>query len=85
MKVQATALLTLCLNSSPPLNISLSFLNVLLSYQTLTLEEVKARQERLAKMRSVLFHHELKAKRLAAIKSKDYRKRMAKVRAGPIM
>jgi U3 small nucleolar RNA-associated protein 14 len=47
--------------------------------QSLTLEEVRARQERLAKMRSLLFHHELKAKRLKAIKSKDYRKRMAKV------
>lgn len=30
-------------------------------------------------MRSLLFHHELKAKRLKAIKSKDYRKRVAKV------
>ena len=30
-------------------------------------------------MRSLLFHHELKAKRLKAIKSKDYRKRMNKV------
>ena len=49
--------------------------------QSLTIEEVKARQERLAKMRSLLFHHELKAKRLKAIKSKDYRKRVAKVSA----
>ncbi|GAX85472.1 hypothetical protein CEUSTIGMA_g12888.t1 [Chlamydomonas eustigma] len=50
-----------------------------LALKSLTLEEVRARQERLAKMRSLLFHHELKAKRLKAIKSKDYRKRMAKV------
>ena len=48
--------------------------------QSLTIEEVKARQERLAKMRLLLFHHELKAKRLKEIKSKDYRKRVAKVR-----
>ncbi|GAX81102.1 hypothetical protein CEUSTIGMA_g8536.t1 [Chlamydomonas eustigma] len=50
-----------------------------LALKSLTLEEVRARQERLAKMRSLLFHHELKAKRLKAIKSKDYRKRLAKV------
>lgn len=44
------------------------------------MEEAKARRERLAKMRSLLFYHELKAKRLKAIKSKEFHKKQAKVR-----
>ena len=44
----------------------------------LTVEEVKARQDRLAKMRALLFYQELKAKRLKSIKSKGYHKRLAK-------
>ena len=40
--------------------------------QALTLEEAKERRERLARMRSLLFYHELKSKRLKAIKSKEF-------------
>ena len=39
------------------------------------MEEAKARRERLAKMRSLLFHQEIKLKHLAKIKSKDYHRR----------
>jgi hypothetical protein len=52
------------------------------SLQELTLEEARARRDRLAKMRSLLFYHELKAKRLKAIKSKEFHRKQAKVRAG---
>ena len=52
-----------------------------LAMKRMTIEEVRARQDRLAKMRSVLFYHELKAKRVKAIKSKEYRKRMGKGRS----
>ena len=38
----------------------------------LDVEDVKARQAKLAKMRAVLFYHEQKAKRLKAIKSKAF-------------
>lgn len=37
-----------------------------------TVSEVKERQERLAKMRSLLFYHEAKAKRMKKIKSKTF-------------
>lgn len=36
------------------------------------MEEVKERQQRLSKMRSLLFQHEAKAKRVAKIKSKTF-------------
>lgn len=39
------------------------------------MEEAKARRDRLAKMRSLLFHQEMKLKHLANIKSKDYHRR----------
>ncbi len=44
--------------------------------QALTLEEAQARRDRLAKMRALLFYHELKAKRVKAIKSKEYHRRL---------
>ncbi|XP_074286816.1 uncharacterized protein C57A7.06 [Silene latifolia] len=46
----------------------------LLEMNKISVEDVKERQERLAKMRSLLFHHELKAKRISKIKSKTYHK-----------
>ena len=36
--------------------------------------DVKERQDRLAKMRNLLFRHEVKAKRIKNIKSKTYRR-----------
>jgi len=41
-------------------------------------EEAAAARGRLAKTRSLLFHQEAKLKRMAKIKSKDYRRRLAK-------
>ena len=38
--------------------------------QALSVEEARERQNRLAKMRALLFYHELKAKRMKKIKSK---------------
>ena len=52
--------------------------------QALTVEEAKERRERMAKMRSLLFAHEQKAKRLKAIKSKGFHrhaKKAAKMKA----
>lgn len=49
-----------------------------LAVRTMTPQELAARQEQLARMRSVLFHHERRLKRLAKIKSKDYRRRLKK-------
>ncbi len=46
--------------------------------QALTVEEAKERRERLAKMRSLLFAHEQKAKRLKAIKSKGFHRHAKK-------
>ena len=43
--------------------------------QAHSVEEAKARRDRLAKMRSLLFHQEIKLKHLAKIKSKDYHRR----------
>jgi Utp14 protein len=43
-------------------------------------EDVIDRQNRLAKMRSLLFRHEMKAKRIKQIKSKTYHKIMKKER-----
>ncbi|GLC47246.1 hypothetical protein PLESTF_000895000 [Pleodorina starrii] len=49
-----------------------------LALKALSLEEAKERRERLAKMRSLLFYHELKARRLKAIKSKEYHRHLAR-------
>jgi U3 small nucleolar RNA-associated protein 14 len=46
-----------------------------LPLQSLTLEEAKARADRLSRMRHLLFYAELKAKRLAKIKSKEHARR----------
>ncbi|KAH9622151.1 hypothetical protein KSS87_010678 [Heliosperma pusillum] len=46
----------------------------LLEMNKISVEDVKERQEKLAKMRSILFHHELKVKRISKIKSKTYHK-----------
>lgn len=46
--------------------------------QALTVEEAKDRRERMAKMRSLLFAHEQKAKRLKAIKSKGFHRHAKK-------
>lgn len=43
-----------------------------LELNKLSVEEVKERQQRLSKMRSLLFQHEAKAKRVAKIKSKTF-------------
>ncbi|KAL2609839.1 hypothetical protein R1flu_028412 [Riccia fluitans] len=50
-----------------------------LELNKLTVEEVRERQTRLAKMRNLLFRHELKAKRVKKIKSKTYHRLMNKV------
>ncbi|KNA13232.1 hypothetical protein SOVF_118770 [Spinacia oleracea] len=44
----------------------------LLELNKISVEEVKDRQDRLAKMRSLLFRHEMKAKQVKKIKSKTY-------------
>ncbi|KAI8110648.1 hypothetical protein M9435_002322 [Picochlorum sp. BPE23] len=49
-----------------------------LAMRMLNAEEAKARRDELAKMRALLFYHEVKAKRLKKIKSKEYRRRMKK-------
>ncbi|KAL0360031.1 UNVERIFIED_CONTAM: putative protein C57A7.06 [Sesamum radiatum] len=46
----------------------------------ISVEEVMDRQERLAKMRSLLFRHEMKAKRVKKIKSKTYHRLLKKER-----
>ena len=56
--------------------------------QALTVEEAKERREKMAKMRSLLFAHEQKAKRLKAIKSKGFHrhaKKAAKMKVQPHM
>lgn len=45
-----------------------------------SIEDVKERQARLGKMRSLLFRHELKAKRIKKIKSKTYHRLLKKDR-----
>lgn len=52
-----------------------------LAARTLSAEELAARQSQLAHMRSVLFHHERRLKRVAKIKSKDYRRRRKRAAA----
>jgi U3 small nucleolar RNA-associated protein 14 len=49
-----------------------------LAMRMLNAEEAKARREELAKQRALLFYHEVKAKRLKKIKSKEYRRRLKK-------
>ncbi|KAG2441194.1 hypothetical protein HYH02_010038 [Chlamydomonas schloesseri] len=49
-----------------------------LALKALSLEEARERRERLAKLRSLLFYHELKSRRLKAIKSKEYHRHLAK-------
>ena len=46
--------------------------------QALSVEEAQERRERLAKVRSLLFAHEQKAKRLKAIKSKGFHRHAKK-------
>ncbi|KAL9173485.1 hypothetical protein ABFS82_03G117800 [Erythranthe guttata] len=52
----------------------------LLELNKISVEEMKDRQERLAKMRSFLFAHEMKAKRIKKIKSKTYHRLLKKDR-----
>ncbi|MED6155205.1 hypothetical protein PIB30_003400 [Stylosanthes scabra] len=52
----------------------------LLEMNTVSVEEEKDRQSRIAKMRSLLFRHELKAKRIKKIKSKTYHRLLKKDR-----
>ncbi|KAL8482488.1 hypothetical protein ACS0TY_028602 [Phlomoides rotata] len=50
----------------------------LLELNEVSIEDVKERQARLGKMRSLLFRHELKAKRIKKIKSKTYHRLLKK-------
>nr|GLL43488.1 uncharacterized protein C57A7.06-like isoform X1 [Ipomoea trifida] len=52
----------------------------LLELNELSIDDVKDRQNQLAKMRSLLFRHEMKAKRLKNIKSKTYHRLLKKDR-----
>jgi len=49
-----------------------------LAMRMLDAGEAKARREELARQRALLFYHEVKAKRLKKIKSKEYRRRLKK-------
>jgi len=49
-----------------------------LAMKALSVAEARERREKLAKMRALLFYHEMKAKRLKKIKSKEYRRRIKK-------
>lgn len=51
-----------------------------LAMKMLSPEEAKARKDQLARMRALLFYHEVKAKRLKKIKSKEYRRKLKKSR-----
>ena len=61
-----------------------------LQEQALGAEEQRARQAKLAKMRHLMFYHEMKAKRTKAIKSKSYHRHLKKqeqgkrAKAGPV-
>jgi len=44
--------------------------------RVMTLAELKKKRGQLAKMRSLLFHHEIQAARLKKIKSKEYHRRL---------
>ncbi|KAD3338173.1 hypothetical protein E3N88_33694 [Mikania micrantha] len=50
----------------------------LLELNKVSAEDVKERQDRLAKMRNLLFRHEIKSKRIKNIKSKTYRRLLKK-------
>ncbi|XP_010259528.1 PREDICTED: uncharacterized protein C57A7.06 [Nelumbo nucifera] len=50
----------------------------LLELNKISIEDVKDRQNRLAKMRSLLFRHEMKAKHIKKIKSKTYHRLLKK-------
>lgn len=52
----------------------------LLELNKISVEDVKDRQDRLAKMRNLLFRHEMKAKRVKKIKSKTYHRLLKKDR-----
>lgn len=52
----------------------------MLQFNKITVNEVKERQERLAKMRNLLFYHEGKAKRMKKIKSKAFHRILQKDR-----
>lgn len=47
-----------------------------LAMKALSVEQLKERRERLRSMRSMLFYHEIKAKRMSSIKSKEYHRRL---------
>ncbi|GLI69141.1 hypothetical protein VaNZ11_013698 [Volvox africanus] len=49
-----------------------------MALKALSLEEAKERRDRLAKLRALLFYHELKSRRLKAIKSKEYHRHLAR-------
>lgn len=51
-----------------------------LAMKMLSPEEAKARKDQLARMRALLFYHEVKAKRLKKIKSKEYRRKLKRSR-----
>ncbi|KAL2538946.1 U3 ribonucleoprotein (Utp) family protein [Forsythia ovata] len=53
----------------------------LLELNKISIEDVKDRQDRLARMRSLLFRHEMKAKRIKKIKSKTYHRLLKKDRS----
>lgn len=52
----------------------------LLELNKISVEDVKERHNRIAKMRSLLFNHEMKAKRIKKIKSKTYHRLLKKDR-----
>ena len=66
-----------CWNSAsgPTSVVRLRVLPPCLPGQAQSVEQARARQQALAKMRSLLFHQEAKLKHLAKIKSKDYHRR----------
>lgn len=47
-----------------------------LAMKTLSMDELKERRQKLRGMRSMLFYHEIKANRLASIKSKEYHRQL---------
>ncbi|GMH32317.1 hypothetical protein BSKO_00151 [Bryopsis sp. KO-2023] len=47
-----------------------------LAMRSISANQLKAKREQLRKMRSLLFFHEMKAKKVAAIKSKEYHRRL---------
>jgi hypothetical protein len=53
--------------------------------QAQSVEEAKKRRDYLAKMRSLLFYQEIKLKRMAKIKSKDYHRRAKKAAVAKVI